>query len=57
VNRPGTSAGPSVPAHPEERGALERLRQGGYRLATLTNSNEQVAGRKWTTPNGYWRTS
>jgi hypothetical protein len=48
---------PKRPSHPEERGALKRQRQGGYRLATLTNSNEEVAGRKWTTPSGYWRTS
>jgi 2-haloacid dehalogenase len=32
-----------LPAHPEVPGALERLRQAGYRLAALTNSTEQVA--------------
>ncbi len=32
-----------LPPHPEVREALERLRDGGYRLATLTNSTEAVA--------------
>jgi 2-haloacid dehalogenase len=32
-----------LPPHPEVRGALERLRDGGYRLAALTNSTEEVA--------------
>jgi 2-haloacid dehalogenase len=32
-----------LPPHPEVRDALERLRAGGYRLATLTNSTEEVA--------------
>jgi 2-haloacid dehalogenase len=32
-----------LPAHPEVPGALQRLRQGGLRLAALTNSTEQVA--------------
>jgi 2-haloacid dehalogenase len=32
-----------LPPHPEVRSALERLRAGGYRLATLTNSTEEVA--------------
>jgi 2-haloacid dehalogenase len=32
-----------LPAHPEVSGALERLRTGGFRLAALTNSTEQVA--------------
>jgi 2-haloacid dehalogenase len=33
----------SLPPHPEVRGALERLRSAGLRLATLTNSTEAVA--------------
>jgi 2-haloacid dehalogenase len=32
-----------LPAHPDARPALERLRAGGFRLATLTNSTEEVA--------------
>ncbi len=32
-----------LPPHPEVRDGLERLRQAGLRLATLTNSTEQVA--------------
>jgi 2-haloacid dehalogenase len=32
-----------LPAHPEVAGALGRLRQGGLRLAALTNSTERVA--------------
>ena len=32
-----------LPAHPEVRGALERLRGAGFRLATLTNSTLEVA--------------
>jgi 2-haloacid dehalogenase len=32
-----------LPAHPEVRDALLRLRDGGYRLATLTNSTTAVA--------------
>ena len=31
-----------LPPHPEVRDGLERLRQAGLRLATLTNSTEQV---------------
>lgn len=33
----------SLPPHPEVRGALERLRSAGLRLATLTNSTDAVA--------------
>jgi 2-haloacid dehalogenase len=32
-----------LPAHPEVAGALQRLRDGGLRLAALTNSTEPVA--------------
>jgi 2-haloacid dehalogenase len=32
-----------LPAHPEVRSALERLRDAGCRMAALTNSTEQVA--------------
>jgi 2-haloacid dehalogenase len=32
----------SLPPHPEVRGALERLRDAGFRLAALTNSTAQV---------------
>ncbi len=32
-----------LPPHPEAQEALERLRQAGLRLVTLTNSNAQVA--------------
>lgn len=32
-----------LPPHPEVPDALERLRAGGYRLATLTNSTEEAA--------------
>jgi 2-haloacid dehalogenase len=32
-----------LPPHPEVHDALGRLRAGGYRLATLTNSTEEVA--------------
>jgi 2-haloacid dehalogenase len=31
-----------LPAHPEVRGALEKLRSAGFRLAALTNSTEEV---------------
>src|SRR5919201_2950044 len=31
-----------LPAHPEVRGALERLRDAGFRLAALTNSTAAV---------------
>src|SRR5919109_532966 len=31
-----------LPAHPEVRGALERLKAGGFRLAALTNSTLEV---------------
>ncbi len=37
------SAMRQLPAHPETQGALERLRQAGLRLVTLTNSTAQVA--------------
>jgi 2-haloacid dehalogenase len=33
----------SLPAHPDVRPALERLRDDGFRLATLTNSTLEVA--------------
>jgi len=33
----------SLPAHPDVRPALERLREAGFRLATLTNSTAEVA--------------
>ena len=32
----------TLPAHPDVRPALERLRSAGYRLAALTNSTEEV---------------
>ena len=32
----------ALPPHPEVRGALERLRDGGFRLAALTNSTAQL---------------
>lgn len=32
-----------LPAHPDVEGALERLHEAGYRLATLTNSTATVA--------------
>ncbi len=32
-----------LPPHPEVHNALDRLGAGGYRLATLTNSTEEVA--------------
>ncbi len=32
-----------LPAHPDVRESLDRLRQAGIRLATLTNSTEEVA--------------
>jgi 2-haloacid dehalogenase len=32
----------ALPPHPEVRGALERLRDAGFRLAALTNSTTQV---------------
>jgi 2-haloacid dehalogenase len=32
-----------LPAHPEVAGALQRLREAGLRLASLTNSTEEVA--------------
>lgn len=34
---------PQLPPHPEVREGLERLRDAGFRLATLTNSTQQVA--------------
>ena len=34
---------PQLPPHPEVREALDRLRDAGLRLATLTNSTQQVA--------------
>ncbi|MGB3633347.1 MAG: haloacid dehalogenase type II [Rubrobacteraceae bacterium] len=34
---------PQLPPHPEVREALDRLRDAGFRLATLTNSTQQVA--------------
>lgn len=34
---------PQLPPHPEVREALERLREAGLRLATLTNSTQRVA--------------
>ncbi|MGF1470923.1 MAG: haloacid dehalogenase type II [Rubrobacteraceae bacterium] len=34
---------PQLPPHPEVREALDRLRHAGLRLATLTNSTQQVA--------------
>jgi 2-haloacid dehalogenase len=37
------SAMRQLPPHPETQGALERLRQAGLRLVTLTNSTAQVA--------------
>jgi 2-haloacid dehalogenase len=36
----------SLPAHPDVRPALERLRDGGVRLATLTNSTQEVGERQ-----------
>ena len=33
----------SLPAHPEVPGALQRLRQNGFRLVALTNSSQSVA--------------
>jgi 2-haloacid dehalogenase len=38
----------SLPAHPDVRPALERLRDGGVRLATLTNSTASVAEAQLT---------
>ena len=38
----------SLPAHPEVRSALERLRGAGFRLATLTNSTAAVAEAQLT---------
>jgi 2-haloacid dehalogenase len=38
-----------LPPHPEALGALERLRSGGFTLATLTNSSGEVAGRQLDT--------
>lgn len=38
----------NLPAHPEVVPALERLRDAGLRLATLTNSTEQVATAQLT---------
>lgn len=37
-----------LPPHPEVRGALERLRERGFRLATLTNSTLAVAEAQMT---------
>jgi len=37
-----------LPAHPEVSEALERLRSAGFRLATLTNSTQQVAEAQLT---------
>lgn len=34
----------NLPPHPEVRAAMERLRDAGFRLATLTNSTAAVAG-------------
>lgn len=34
---------PKLPPHPDSREGLERLRNAGFRLATLTNSTQQVA--------------
>lgn len=34
---------PQLPPHPEVEEGLERLRDAGFRLATLTNSTQQVA--------------
>ena len=38
----------SLPPHPEVRSALERLRDAGFRLATLTNSTSAVAEAQLT---------
>jgi 2-haloacid dehalogenase len=37
---------PQLPPHPEVRDALDRLRNAGFRLATLTNSTQQVADQQ-----------
>jgi 2-haloacid dehalogenase len=37
---------PQLPPHPEVREALELLRDAGFRLATLTNSTQQVADQQ-----------
>lgn len=37
---------PKLPPHPEVRDALGRLRDAGLRLATLTNSTQQVADQQ-----------
>ncbi len=37
---------PQLPPHPEVREALDRLRDAGFRLATLTNSTQQVADQQ-----------
>ena len=37
---------PQLPPHPEVREALDRLRDAGFRLATLTNSTQQVANQQ-----------
>ncbi len=37
---------PQLPPHPEVREALDRLRDSGFRLATLTNSTQQVADQQ-----------
>lgn len=37
---------PQLPPHPETREALDRLREAGFRLATLTNSTQQVADKQ-----------
>src|SRR6266568_2805231 len=45
-----------LPPHPETQSALERLRQAGLRLVTLTNSTAQVAEAQMTNAglNGYF---
>ena len=40
---------PQLPPHPEVQEALERLRDAGFRLATLTNSTQQVADQQMET--------
>ena len=37
---------PQLPPHPEVREALDLLREAGFRLATLTNSTQQVADQQ-----------
>ena len=36
-----------LPPHPEVRDALERLREAGFRLATLTNSTLEASEAQW----------